>query len=489
MAGGGLSGLTAAFDLAKKGYRVEVFEKESRLGGSLFRFSGEQLPEDVIAADLKALERVGVTIRTNVRAGEDISLEALCADFDAVYLAPGEQPPGGLGLGLDGGGRWVIDPFTLGTTNPKVFAGGSVRRSVENRSPIESMADGRRAAVSIDRFIQKVSLTGSRSGEGPQETRLFTNTEGIEPLPATAMSDAAAGYSKEEAVLEAKRCIQCQCLECVKVCEYLNSFKSYPKKYVRQVYNNLSIVMGHRHANKLINSCSLCGLCREVCPEDLDMGMVCKKAREIMVEQGRMPPSAHDFPIRDMLFSNGEKCALTRRQPGADACRRLFFPGCRLSGSAPDHVSKTYAFLCEKLEGGVGLMLRCCGAPAEWSGRAQLFSDSFGDIEAQWREMDRPQFIFACSTCYEVFKTHLPEASVVSLWEVLDSSGLPEAIGESAFAGRSLAVHDACSTRHEKPHTRSRAQHFAQARLPNRGTAPRPGKDPMLRLRGADVFR
>ncbi|MGC8493915.1 MAG: FAD-dependent oxidoreductase, partial [Syntrophobacteraceae bacterium] len=45
VAGGGLSGLGAAFDLAKKGYSVEVFEKESRLGGSLFRFPGEQLPE------------------------------------------------------------------------------------------------------------------------------------------------------------------------------------------------------------------------------------------------------------------------------------------------------------------------------------------------------------------------------------------------------------------------------------------------------------
>ncbi len=450
VAGGGLSGLTAAFDLAKKGYSVEVFEKEARLGGSLFRFSREQLPEEVIAADLKALEKVGVTIRLSVRAGEDISLESMCSDFDAVYLAPGQQPAGGLGLGLDAAGRWVIDPFTLGTTNPKVFAGGSVRRPPGKRSPIESIADGRRAAVSIDRFLQKVSLTASRSGEGPYETRLFTNTEGIESLPATPMSAGAAGYSKEEAVLEAKRCIRCQCLECVKVCEYLNSFKSYPKKYIRQIYNNLSIVMGHRHANKLINSCSLCGLCEEVCPEDLNMGLVCKKAREIMVDQGRMPPSPHDFPIRDMLFSNSEKCALARRQPGTSACRYLFFPGCQLSASAPDHVKKTYGFLCEELEGGVGLMLRCCGAPAEWSGRAELFSDTFSDIVAQWQEMDRPQIILACSTCYEVFKTHLPQASVISLWEVLDSSALPDVLGEGAVRGRALAVHDACSTRHEK---------------------------------------
>ncbi len=450
IAGAGLSGLTAAFDLAKKGYTVEVYEKEDRPGGSLFGFSREQLPEEVIAADFKALEKVGVVIRTGSEVGKHISLESLCSDFEAVYLATGEESGGAAGWGRDGAGRLVIDSFTLATTNPKVFAGGRLRRSRENSSPIESIADGRRAAVSIDRFCQKVSLTASRTGEGAYETRLFTNTEGIEPLPATAISEPGAGYSKEEAVREAKRCLQCECLECVKVCEYLNGFKSYPKKYIRQIYNNLSIVMGHRYANKLINSCSLCGLCQEVCPEDLNMGPVCRKAREIMVEQGKMPPSAHDFPIRDMKFSNSEKFALTRHQPGKDASSHLFFPGCQLSASAPDNVRKTYAFLCETLEGGVGLMLRCCGAPAQWSGRTQLFSDSFAEIAAQWEEMKRPNLIFACPTCYEVFKTQLPEASIVSLWEVVDRSGLPVDMRGGQSCGGRLAVHDACSTRHEK---------------------------------------
>ena len=40
--GGGLSGLTAAFDLARKGYRVVVFEKGRHLGGSLWSFPGRK---------------------------------------------------------------------------------------------------------------------------------------------------------------------------------------------------------------------------------------------------------------------------------------------------------------------------------------------------------------------------------------------------------------------------------------------------------------
>jgi len=96
-------------------------------------------------------------------------------------------------------------------------------------------------------------------------------------------------------------------------------------------------------------------------------------------------------------------------------------------------------------------MLRCCGAPAEWSGRAELFSESLRNIGEQWEELGRPEIILACSTCYEIFKTHLPQAGIVSVWEVLDNLGLPEHDPKRAVPSpRVLAIHDACSTRHEK---------------------------------------
>lgn len=446
--GGGLSGLTAAFDLARKGYAVVVFEKDAHLGGSLWRFPEEKLPREIIARDLQTLERVGVEVRLNVNVGQDISLDALEGDFEAFYIATGVGTSGVFGLSTDAEGRAAVDPVTLASSHETVFAGGSLRRAPGERSPIHSIADGRIAAISIDRFLQRVSLTASRAGEGPYQTRLYTSTEGVEPLPAIEMAEPEQGYSREEAAREAARCMQCQCLECVKVCEYLNSFRAYPKKYVRQIYNNLSIVMGHRHANKLINSCSLCGLCQEVCPEDLHMGLVCKKARETLVDQGKMPPSAHDFPLRDMQFSNSEKCAFAKHQPGTSQSRFLFFPGCQLAASAPEHVRSVYSLLAGKLTGEVGFMSRCCGAPADWSGRVELFQSAREDFLTQWKEMGEPRLILACSTCYEVFKTHLPDVPIVSLWETLDGLELPETI-KVEKPREVIAVHDACTTRHE----------------------------------------
>ncbi len=445
--GGGLSGLTAAFDVAKKGYTAVVYEKKRHLGGDLWNFSEEKLPREVVEKDLRALEQVGVEIHSGTRIEKDLSLDELRQTFDAVYLAPGQGSDETFGLQLDEGGRIEINPAAFTTSLDGVFAGGALRQKAGNRSHIQSISDGRRAAISIDRYLQKVSLTGGRINEGSFETRLFTSTEGIEPRSAVQVTDAAQGYSREAAVREAKRCIQCQCLECVKVCEYLNSFGSYPKKYVREIYNNLSIVMGQRHANKLINSCSLCGLCKEVCPHDLHMGMVCKQAREEMVKTGKMPPSAHDFPIRDMLFSNSEKCTLTRHQPGTKSSEYVFFPGCQLSASAPQLVKNVYSTLMQELSGGVGLMLRCCGAPADWSGRMELFGNSLQLFSEQWQEMGKSKLIMACSTCYEVFKTHLADASILTLYELLDELGIPA--GKRKGTPAVVAIHDACTTRHE----------------------------------------
>ena len=74
--------------------------------------------------------------------------------------------------------------MTFETSMSGVFGGGSAVYKLENYSPITSISHGRRAAISIDRFLQKVSLSASRENEGPYETRLFTSTEGIEPSAA-----------------------------------------------------------------------------------------------------------------------------------------------------------------------------------------------------------------------------------------------------------------------------------------------------------------
>jgi hypothetical protein len=150
-----------------------------------------------------------------------------------------------------------------------------------------------------------------------------------------------------------------------------------------------------------------------------------------------------------MQFSNGEMFALARPEPGQESSKHLFFPGCQLSASSPEYIVKTYSDLRKKLTGGVGLMLRCCGAPADWAGRKEHFLEARQEIVRLWNEMGKPCFILACSSCYQVFQNHLPEIEIVSLWEVMDRLGLPDVSTGKAGAGK-VAVHDACTTRQEK---------------------------------------
>jgi Fe-S oxidoreductase len=162
----------------------------------------------------------------------------------------------------------------------------------------------------------------------------------------------------------------------VKACEYLAHYGSYPKRYVRQIYNNDCVVMGARMLNRMVNSCALCGLCETVCPEKTGMGEVVREARQSLVKKGKMPPSAHDFALRDMAFSGSEHFALARHAPGQRSSGALFFPGCQLCSSSPDHVARIYEHLLQRIPGGVGLHLGCCGAPADWAGRQDLFREA-----------------------------------------------------------------------------------------------------------------
>ena len=449
--GAGLSGLSAAIELAKRNYRVTLFEGSDILGGRLRTIAEERLPSGILEQELEGLESYGVEARTGTRLCGNFSLALLAQEFDAVYLATGsERPPDGCAEPEATLLRqaWAeVDEITLATPVDKVFLGGSARRSGRPYSPVGSMADGVRAAVSIDRFIKHESLAPRRDREGPYETRLYTSVQGIEPKPAVSPADPRLGYDQAEAMAEAGHCLQCECLECVKACTYLEHFNEYPGKCIRKVTKNIVSVPGksYRTFTKFINACTLCGLCGAVCPTGVDMAVVNGQARRRMCESGFMPPAIHEFALRDMESSGAEPYGVARNQPGHDSSAYVFFPGCQLAASAPDNVERTYRFLAERLSGGVGLMLRCCGAPALWSGRLEVFKAMTDEFTRLWRALGRPTVVLACPTCSLMFGRELPDIPAVSLWEVLDRHGLPD--GAPSGRGHTLAVHDSCTAR------------------------------------------
>jgi hypothetical protein len=166
-----------------------------------------------------------------------------------------------------------------------------------------------------------------------------------------------------------------------------------------------------------------------------------------MLRENFMPPSAHEFPLMDMAFSTGDDFALCRHQPGKNESAYLYFPSCQLCATAPGEVLKSYEFLCESLDGGVGILLGCCGAPAYWSGREALFQEALNGIRQQWRDMGKPQVITACCSCQSLFKEHLAEIPVLPLWQ-----NLPAKIPAMKAAGSTkqpIAIVDPCVSRND----------------------------------------
>ncbi len=88
--GAGPAGLTAARDLAIRGYKVTVFEELPEPGGMLrWAIPSYRLPRDTLAREIDDVRALGVEIRCNTRVGKEISWEKVDADYNIVYLAPG----------------------------------------------------------------------------------------------------------------------------------------------------------------------------------------------------------------------------------------------------------------------------------------------------------------------------------------------------------------------------------------------------------------
>jgi len=170
-------------------------------------------------------------------------------------------------------------------------------------------------------------------------TRLVTRSAGVRPVARVVPMDPVLGYSREEAAQEALRCMQCECMECAKACLYIERYGAYPKRYARQVFSNERVPLGALHTkNQFVNSCSECGLCEVVCPNNFNMGDLCAQARRTMVANKLMPESFHEFALQDMAYSLSEHCALTRNEPGRSASAWLYFPSCQLCGTSPAEV-------------------------------------------------------------------------------------------------------------------------------------------------------
>lgn len=283
----------------------EEFE-EAKQEGVIFhpqrgpkRFIGE-------GGKLKAIEFIGVkrTYDENGRFNpvfDENLIEPF--DVDTVILAIGQQadlsfikPPDN--IELTPGKTIKVDPVTLATTAPGVFAGGDA--AFGPRNIIDAVANGKRAALSIDEFLRpSTPQVYYNLSVDKIPTRRFTRPEDYEQHPResaptidlnrrTGISEVETGYTEEQARRQAERCLACHietiydadkcvmCNRCVDICpEYclklvplaeLDVDETTKAKLVE--HYNIDPFQPASAMLKDDETCIRCGLCALRCPTD-----------------------------------------------------------------------------------------------------------------------------------------------------------------------------------------------------------------------------
>jgi len=173
-------------------------------------------------------------------------------EADTIIIAIGQRPDLSFlrpshGIEVTPQGTLQVDPETLATTAPGIYAGGDV--AFGPRNVISAIADGRRAARAIDEYL---------SGRTPREERLaitvfdsihYQPEAGYEKIPRqpipmlpldrrVGIAQVELGYDEDLARREARRCLRC---------------------WINTVFDG---------TEEFGSECILCGGCADICPEN-----------------------------------------------------------------------------------------------------------------------------------------------------------------------------------------------------------------------------
>jgi len=140
--GSGPSGLTCAGDLAKKGYKVSVFEALHKAGGVLVYGIPEfRLPKSIVGKEVDTLKALGVDVETNVIIGKTLTVDELFEmGYEAVFIGSGAGLPKFMNIPGEGlRGVYSANEFLTRINLMKAYKEGS---ATPVRKPVNAVVVG-----------------------------------------------------------------------------------------------------------------------------------------------------------------------------------------------------------------------------------------------------------------------------------------------------------------------------------------------------------
>jgi heterodisulfide reductase subunit A2 len=250
--GGGNSAIDAARCALRMGSEVKLVYRRSRAEMPAASFEVAAAEEEGVELNflmtpVRVLEKDGKAVGiecVRMELGEPdesgrrrpvpIEGSEFLMEVDTVIAAIGQNV---LSEGLGVETKWgniIVDDVTLETSLPGVFAGGDA--VIGPASVVEAIGAGKQAAESIHRYLRKIDLYAGRRRSWKKPDPVSYKAESKEMrAPRKHMSELALGdrlvgfkevelgFTQEQAVAEAKRCLDCavcsECMQCVTVCQ------------------------------------------------------------------------------------------------------------------------------------------------------------------------------------------------------------------------------------------------------------------------------
>lgn len=224
--GAGPAGLSCAYQLARRGYSVTVFEVADKPGGMLLQdIPRFRLPAGIVEGEIQKILDLGVELKCGTWIGRDISLDDLRSRYNAVFVAIGAEKDLKLGVQCELVNAAIIQaPDFAGleslVESPDTTAVAGTGQSVHDddaaSQPLVTTAigRGRHAAKLIDRTLRRIEPEKEAIllPIGADRMRLDHYEK-----KARATFDASEELTTEQAAEEATRCMSCgYCFDCEK---------------------------------------------------------------------------------------------------------------------------------------------------------------------------------------------------------------------------------------------------------------------------------
>ena len=251
-----------------RGIQVSLFDKTAKAGGQLrTEISEEILPHDVLDKEIDLILKTGVKFKGGIEIDNETFAE-MQSSYDAVVVAFGAVAEGTEHFGLKLTFKGIVaDRNSYQTSIENVFAIGNALRS--SKLAVRSVGQGKEVAFSIWQYLSGQPVKGeprmfnSRFGRLVNEEYSEYLKESVVAKRTYPESGGYNGFSAEEAIAEAKRCLRCDCraIDDCKLRIYSEQYSADQRRFKTSERRKISKLDTHSTLIYEPQKCIKCGIC------------------------------------------------------------------------------------------------------------------------------------------------------------------------------------------------------------------------------------